>query len=40
MVVLAILRVALPLALLALLAYVIRRLDARWHPEGSASSGE
>jgi hypothetical protein len=40
MVALALLRVALPLALLALLAYGIRRLYARWYPQASASSGE
>lgn len=39
-IVLTMLRVALPIALIALLAYGIRRLDARWHPEASASSGE
>jgi len=40
MIVLALLRVALPVALIALLAYGIRRLDARWHPEATANSGE
>ncbi len=36
----SILRLAVPLGLMALIGYGVRRLDKRWHPLALASGGE
>lgn len=38
--VLFVLRLAVPLGIVALIGYGVRRLDGRWHPVPSPSGGE
>jgi len=37
---LTILRVAVPVGIVALIAYEVRRLDAKWHPVTAAGGGD